>query len=146
MREFLPGLPEQGVATNQAQQPAVRSRERVKVEFGCGYPFQGRAIQRLRLVSNPAAGKETQVYRLLRIGMGEAFDETADGNLDAQFLHQLAGQAGFKCLIGLAFSARKFPEPPLVRGGVAPRDKELALAKDQTGGDLNDAPGALSPG
>ena len=61
-------------------------------------------------------------------------------DLDAKLFPQLTAQAFLKAFVRLPFATREFPESAQVSAGVSLRDEKLAVAKDQTGCDLDGGP------
>jgi len=59
------------------------------------------------------------MHGLLRVGVGEVFQNLAHANFHAEFLAQFAREASLKGFAGFAFAAGKFPQPAQVRSGVA---------------------------
>ena len=106
-------------------------------EFLTAHPAQISAVNRLRLMRQPAAAEELQVDGFLRVGVRDGLDEFEHFNVAAEFLAQLTAKALLEGFARLAFTAGKFPQPAKMRIGVTLRDEEFAGAEDETGGDFN---------
>lgn len=108
LRRLVP-IPKRSVVPQFLQQAGVGGGEGEVGQFGGGDPLEGGAIDGLRLVAQPAAAEETEVDALFRIVVGQVLHQFQDGHIDAQFLAQLARQAGFKRFPRLTFAAGKLP-------------------------------------
>src|SRR5436190_1275587 len=62
--------PQFRLAEELFQQPLIGSGERVLFEFVGADPFERRAAERLRFMRSPLTPEESQMHRLLRIGIG----------------------------------------------------------------------------
>ena len=76
--------------------------------------------------------------------MGETFEQFADLHFDAQFLAQLARKTFFEGFGPLAFAAGKFPQAAQVGIGMTLGDKQLSIAKDQSGADFDGFQGRVT--
>lgn len=78
-------------------------------QAGFGDPFDGGAIERLRLARQQGAAEEFQVDRLLGIRVGNLGEQVAHGNRDPKFLADFPNQTLLWGLPRLALAARELP-------------------------------------
>jgi hypothetical protein len=80
---------------------------------------------------------ESKVDDLLRIGVGEGFDQLEHLHLDSQFFPELALQAFREGLPGLALAPGKLPQASQVIPGSALSDQQTSLPEHQARGNLD---------
>ena len=106
-------------------------------QFRLTDPFDPCAIKRLRLTRHQTACEKSQVNTPVRIVMADFLKQAPDHDFNSQFLTKLTDQAPLEAFARFTFASGKFPQPALVRIGVALGDKQLAIAKDERSGNLN---------
>jgi len=75
----------------------------------------------------------------------QAVVQSADLDLNAQFLMQFTSQAVLKTLVRFAFAAGELPAAAQVRVRAALSDQEFAFLEDQAGGNVDDSQRAQRP-
>lgn len=132
------GSPEPVLVPQPVQQSGIGGREIKSRQFLATDPTQRRTAQGPGLMPPPRTSKEPKVYGLLRVLVGKGLDEVVKGHLDAEFFLQFAVQTFLEGLIRPAFAPGKFPESTQMPIVGTLSDEQSALAKHQTGTDLDD--------
>jgi hypothetical protein len=92
----------------------------------------------LGFAAGEGAVEEAEADSFFGVGVGDFFDLAADGDFDAEFFAEFAGEAVFEGFTRLEFAAGEFPEATEVIAGAALGDEKLAGAEDEAGGDIDD--------
>ncbi len=128
-------LAEQGVgAGKQPNQLRVRFGQRQSVQFGARDPPHVLAKLRLGLTRQHGV-EEVELDRPFGICVTRHQHAFADDDTGGELLVNLANQAGFRRLVGLALPAGELPRPRQVRAFEAAGEEERAVAFDDGGGD-----------
>lgn len=100
------------------------------LELVAGDPAEVLDVDGFGFAAEELAAEEAEVDGFFRVGVGEVFDEFADGNFDAEFFADFASEAGLESFAGFDFAAWKFPEVGKVIVGAALGNEEFAVVKD----------------